>query len=611
MGSAPVEFRRDPRKASKIMQIYLELSGHPKANIQRVALTGDTVIGRSKKCGLQIASPSVSRKHCQIRLTEKRVTVTDLGSANGTFLNAGRLNAGEEYSLFEGARLNIGGIRFLVSFKEQAVESAGGGPTEDETGTHAALAVGATAVAVGTLAEDASPVEEEEFLLSDSDDLAVPHELEMSAEEEPLRVSDEMLLDQEAVEDAPIVSDEAASEESEEEVRDEDVVASEFDAEDLDAELAFDDEPVLAAEENFGTSDAILGGDADDNPLGEDSLIEEGSLLEEESLLEDDDLLEEAEEDEALDDEGEAILADDDEFGVDDELAIADDGASLGGDELLADDGLLAEDDLLAEDEEAELDPSPALTESAEIEATPDEAMLASDDELLFDDEDAAESGASRLVFGDTTPPVEPYAASDDDLEFLEDEPIAEEESLEDDEELLGTEEALVGEEEDEPILASDEPILGYDEDEDLANSFLSDSDVNLGGSAPMGATVEANLMGGDEDDDDFEVGAAEDDLLLEADEEDVIVEGEASEFEEADFDEEEEVFDIADEEEEAPLAEERSAPPAAAPQKDEPILASDDEDQAFAFLDDDEPPARDKPNDSQLGDFLSQLGRD
>ncbi|HEX6984496.1 MAG TPA: hypothetical protein VF170_03930, partial [Planctomycetaceae bacterium] len=46
---------------------------------------------------------------------------------------------------------------------------------------------------------------------------------------------------------------------------------------------------------------------------------------------------------------------------------------------------------------------------------------------------------------------------------------------------------------------------------------------------------------------------------------------------------------------------------------EDEPILV-EDEDQAFAFLSDDEEPAAaspKRPNDSEVGDFLSQLGRD
>lgn len=98
------------------MQVFLELSGHPKANVQRVVLARTTVIGRSKECGLQIASGSVSRKHCEVRIGGGGVSVVDLGSSNGTFVDNERLPAGESRPLASGARLNVGGVRFAVTF---------------------------------------------------------------------------------------------------------------------------------------------------------------------------------------------------------------------------------------------------------------------------------------------------------------------------------------------------------------------------------------------------------------------------------------------------------------------------------------------------------------
>lgn len=504
------------------MQIYLELSGHPKANIQRVALKGDTVIGRSKKCGLQIVSPSVSRSHCKIQISEKRVTVTDLGSANGTFLNAGKLNAGEEYSLFEGARLNIGGIRFLVSFKEQAVEPAADSPVGQEADTQmAAVATGAAGESSETLTGDVLPVEEdEEFLLSDSSEDMMPRESDSIVSEDRVTVAEEMLLDQGALdESSTLAGDETSG------------------ADAVENEFLLDEEDELAVLET--ESDAPEG--------DEESLVADAS-----------------EEFEKADD---AFLGDGEE-----PLAVEEEDLPLSVDESLV------EDEFLAEEEDAEAESSPALAEPSGIDSD-DDQILGSDDEILFDDDDATDSGASRLVFGDTTPPAEPVAESDE---------------IEEDDELFA-EEATADEATEEPILANDEPILGYDEDEDFANSFLSDSDVDLGGPAPIGATVEANLVNDDEND-DFE---------FEADDEEIVSEDEASTFELADDDEEGEA------DEEAPHAQERPAPPAAPRKEEEPILPSDDEDQAFAFLDDDVPPSKKKNNDSHLGDFLSQLGRD
>ena len=102
------------------MQVSLELAGHPKANVKQVMLGVTTVIGRSKECQLRIASTSVSRRHCEIRMAPTTVSVVDLGSSNGTFLNSERLPAGEEFSLVEGCSLQIGSVQFIVHLKQPA-----------------------------------------------------------------------------------------------------------------------------------------------------------------------------------------------------------------------------------------------------------------------------------------------------------------------------------------------------------------------------------------------------------------------------------------------------------------------------------------------------------
>jgi len=49
---------------------------------------GETVTaGRSDECALQLDDPSVSRRHCLFVLADGGLRVTDLGSANGTFVN--------------------------------------------------------------------------------------------------------------------------------------------------------------------------------------------------------------------------------------------------------------------------------------------------------------------------------------------------------------------------------------------------------------------------------------------------------------------------------------------------------------------------------------------
>jgi len=106
------------------MQVFLALSGHPKANVRQVILGRTTVIGRSRNCGLQIASASISRKHCELRISDDAVSVVDLGSSNGTFVGSERLPAGEEHPLPPGSLLNVGGVRFLVNYAPAAAQAA-------------------------------------------------------------------------------------------------------------------------------------------------------------------------------------------------------------------------------------------------------------------------------------------------------------------------------------------------------------------------------------------------------------------------------------------------------------------------------------------------------
>src|SRR5689334_798394 len=45
------------------------------------------VIGRDSQCGLVLASPDVSRRHCRVELVNGEVFATDLNSTNGTYID--------------------------------------------------------------------------------------------------------------------------------------------------------------------------------------------------------------------------------------------------------------------------------------------------------------------------------------------------------------------------------------------------------------------------------------------------------------------------------------------------------------------------------------------
>ncbi len=115
------------------MKIRLELV-HKHAKVKRVVLKADTVIGRSTECGLRIASNEVSRQHCKICIGNDCVTVRDLGSSNGTFINDYQLEPETDYEIAPDSELSIGGIKFMVRFEEPAgnvMQTNGLGSTVD------------------------------------------------------------------------------------------------------------------------------------------------------------------------------------------------------------------------------------------------------------------------------------------------------------------------------------------------------------------------------------------------------------------------------------------------------------------------------------------------
>lgn len=53
---------------------------------------GQVTIGRSPECDIKIDNPAISRKHATLQSREDGYLLTDLGSANGTFLNGEKVD---------------------------------------------------------------------------------------------------------------------------------------------------------------------------------------------------------------------------------------------------------------------------------------------------------------------------------------------------------------------------------------------------------------------------------------------------------------------------------------------------------------------------------------
>ena len=86
----------------------MEAVQHPAGEIP---LDRDAVIGRAPDAGgITLDHPRVSRRHAEVRVSQGKVFLRDLGSANGTFLNGERITSHRE--LRTGDRIDIGPYSF-------------------------------------------------------------------------------------------------------------------------------------------------------------------------------------------------------------------------------------------------------------------------------------------------------------------------------------------------------------------------------------------------------------------------------------------------------------------------------------------------------------------
>lgn len=86
-------------------------------------------IGRKEDNDIVVADEAASRSHAEIYLDAKTnaVTIRDLGSKNGTFINRRRLTEGHDYQLTQNDVIRIGMYEILLTLQEdQEVESEAG-----------------------------------------------------------------------------------------------------------------------------------------------------------------------------------------------------------------------------------------------------------------------------------------------------------------------------------------------------------------------------------------------------------------------------------------------------------------------------------------------------
>jgi pSer/pThr/pTyr-binding forkhead associated (FHA) protein len=83
---------------------------------------GETVVGRSPYCSIVLSNAQSSRQHCAIRLEGEVLSITDLNSANGTWVNDVRVSETRNLEAGDVIRIGTDVIEVL--------------PTQDANGEH-------------------------------------------------------------------------------------------------------------------------------------------------------------------------------------------------------------------------------------------------------------------------------------------------------------------------------------------------------------------------------------------------------------------------------------------------------------------------------------------
>ena len=92
----------------------LQSTNEETERILRVAPGAPRTVGRGPRADFVVETALLSRVHCRLRATLTELTVEDLGSTNGTFVNDHRVS---QSPLRSGDRLRLGRLELVVSLE--------------------------------------------------------------------------------------------------------------------------------------------------------------------------------------------------------------------------------------------------------------------------------------------------------------------------------------------------------------------------------------------------------------------------------------------------------------------------------------------------------------
>jgi len=117
----------------KVNLVLLKVGGNNKAFSLPSSVT---IVGRRQDCDLCVPLMVISRRHCSFNMDEGVLSVRDLGSSNGTFVNGERV---EEADLSPGDKVTIGPLNFIVQIDGVPTDIPGDTPLITSAGGRAKI----------------------------------------------------------------------------------------------------------------------------------------------------------------------------------------------------------------------------------------------------------------------------------------------------------------------------------------------------------------------------------------------------------------------------------------------------------------------------------------
>ena len=122
--------------------VWLEVTAGPDKGRRFEVPEGECVIGRASSCEIVLADPLLSRRHCSLTRgttargttaphPEIRAVLSDLESANGTFVNGAEIKSAE---LHDGDTIEIGETKLRVSASVRGTTARGATAPQSEAG---------------------------------------------------------------------------------------------------------------------------------------------------------------------------------------------------------------------------------------------------------------------------------------------------------------------------------------------------------------------------------------------------------------------------------------------------------------------------------------------